>query len=874
LAITAVVSNGNLLIELDDGTVVNAGRVQGPAGQDGIRGVEGPRGADGANGRDGRDGSSIRTGLGTPQPEEYNDGDLYIDVQTIDLTLYQKIGGSWARLGSMKGQPGPPGLPGSAGGEGLDWGVIVKPDSPPTSDNSGESIENGDLWLDKTTGYLYVRTSDGWIPISDYPPVTVSADPPLFNPSSDPTDPNKRYPVQVGDLWFDSDQLALYTAVENVDGDLVWIIATPTDRTGVIDEVPSAFVVPAAADKDTAKNDATGIEYVYNAAKNQWIDFTTSVCIDYDENPPEPKCTGHLWFDNSDDQLTLYIYNGNFWIPAAPPVSLEGIKNTIDAALEVQNSILERLDSGEAAQATIQGTIDGALVTQGNLVEAVNTLENKVDALEGTVIDGQWILDNRSIARSGHFIPFTGLTQSLTWDGTDGLQLHPEGNDGRTYTFQEVSIDDVIRIGASGSTAVFKVTSAPVQSGDVYNIGVTLLSSSGVPAEMLLFDFEFLPSFDPSSYVTKDYVDAQDDLSVKLAGENIITPAWSIKSNIKSFISITTNEMKLYNIADPTNRDDGWAANKGYVDTQIANIDIPDMPDLSGYLTKNGTQVLDSAKWRLQQPDSGNTNRNFIEIENNNMKLFHVQDPTDGSAEWAANKGYVDERVKKVGDVMSGRLDVQMDTETSAAIRTVGTINVKASGEALGGANNFVAHKDYVRVWSTPSDPKDVATKAYVDENAGGPPVPAKWAWKFKGETSDTLRNNLAAGEFIGPVIGSSSGSYSPYYYFHLKPNNSSYRMYQRTYDEEILFNTPDGAPLLSIWYVGGSTAGDYLDGKVVHMSSQRVKRYKIHKDGANAADGPYFQVECHNGSQYGNHFYSSSLAVNRIYYATLAGIF
>ena len=108
MAITAVVSNGNLLIELDDGTVVNAGRVQGPAGQDGIRGVEGPRGADGANGRDGRDGSSIRTGLGTPQPEEYNDGDLYIDVQTIDLTLYQKIGGSWARLGSMKGQPGPP----------------------------------------------------------------------------------------------------------------------------------------------------------------------------------------------------------------------------------------------------------------------------------------------------------------------------------------------------------------------------------------------------------------------------------------------------------------------------------------------------------------------------------------------------------------------------------------------------------------------------------------------------------------------------------------------------------------------------------------------------------------------------------------------
>ena len=870
--ITAVVSNGNLLIELEDGSIINAGRVQGPAGRDGAAGAEGPRGSAGISGRDGQDGASIRTGFGAPNPDLYSDGDLYIDVQSANLSLYQKIAGDWASLGSMKGQPGPPGLPGTDGSsEAEDWGAIISPNNPPAVDNSGEPIQNGDIWFDTTTGYIYVRTDDGWIPVSDNPPVTVSADPPAFNPSSDPTNPNKRYPVKVGDLWFDSDQLALYTAVENVDGDLVWIIATPTDRTGVIDEVPSTFVAPAAADKDTAKNDATGVEYIYNAAKNQWIDFTTSVCIDYDETPPEPKCTGHLWFDNSDDQLTLYIYNGEFWIPAAPPVSLEGIKNTIDAALEVQNSILERLDSGEAAQATIQGTIDGALTVQGNLLDAVNTLENKVDALEGTVIDGQWILDNRSIARAGHFIPFTGVTQSLTWDGTDGLQLHPEGNDGRTYTFQEVSIDDVIRIGASGSSALFKVTSAPVQSGDVYNIGVTLLSSSGVPAEMLLFDFEFLPSFDPSNYATKDYVDAQDDLSVKLVGENFITPSWSIKSNAKSFISITSNEMKLYNIADPTGRDDGWAANKGYVDTQIADIDIP---DLSGYLTGNGTQILDAAKWRLQQPDSGNTNRNFIEIEDNNMKLFHVQDPTDGSAEWAANKGYVDLRVKKIGDAMSGRLDIEMETDTAAAIRTIGTINVKANGETIGGANNFVAHKDYVRVWSTPSDPKDVATKAYVDENAGGPPVPAKWAWIYKGETSDSRRDSLAAGQFIGPVLGTSSGSYSPYYYFHLRPNNSSYRINQRTYDEEIVFNTPDGAPLISIWYVGGSTSGDYLDGKVVHMSSQRVKRYKIAKDGSSAGDGPFFMVECHNGSQYGNHFHSSSLAVDRIYYATLAGIF
>ena len=34
---------------------------------------------------------------------------------------------------------------------------------------------------------------------------------------------------------------------------------------------------------------------------------------------------GRLWFDSSEDDLTLYIYYGDEWIPAAPPVSLDGI---------------------------------------------------------------------------------------------------------------------------------------------------------------------------------------------------------------------------------------------------------------------------------------------------------------------------------------------------------------------------------------------------------------------------------------------------------------------------------------------------------------------------------------------------------------------
>ena len=274
MAITAVVSNGNLLIELDDGSIVNAGRVQGPAGQEGQRGFEGPRGADGRNGRDGADGSRIHTGIGEPTAALGVNGDLYIDVQSTSLALYQKINNEWARIGSLKGLPGPQGPAGD--GTTQDWGAIVQPDTPPVQDNSGEALEIGDIWFDTTTGYIYINTSNGWIPVSDKPPASVSPTPPEYNPSSDVNDPLKRYPVKEGDLWFDSDQLALYTAVVDAAGDLTWIIATPADRSAVLDEVPGTFVLPAAAlDKSTATNPVTGIKYIYNEPKNQWIDFAS-----------------------------------------------------------------------------------------------------------------------------------------------------------------------------------------------------------------------------------------------------------------------------------------------------------------------------------------------------------------------------------------------------------------------------------------------------------------------------------------------------------------------------------------------------------------------------------------------------------------------
>jgi hypothetical protein len=79
---------------------------------------------------------------------------------------------------------------------------------------------------------------------------------------------------------------------------------------------------------------------------------------DTGDNPPQNPVEGQLWWDSSDDDLTLYIYYDGQWIPAAPPVSLDGIEATITTALAVQKNLVDRVSAGEVAQSSIITQID------------------------------------------------------------------------------------------------------------------------------------------------------------------------------------------------------------------------------------------------------------------------------------------------------------------------------------------------------------------------------------------------------------------------------------------------------------------------------------------------------------------------------------
>jgi len=96
--VSAAIIEGNLIIGLSDGSVINCGFVQGP------QGLTGPQGPMGATGDNGLNGNTIHTIAGTPGNEMGTDGDYAID--NINWRIYgPKAGGVWGKAKEML--PGP-----------------------------------------------------------------------------------------------------------------------------------------------------------------------------------------------------------------------------------------------------------------------------------------------------------------------------------------------------------------------------------------------------------------------------------------------------------------------------------------------------------------------------------------------------------------------------------------------------------------------------------------------------------------------------------------------------------------------------------------------------------------------------------------------
>ena len=309
---------------------------------------------------------------------------------------------------------------------------------------------------------------------------------------------------------------------------------------------------------------------------------------------------------------------------------------------------MARLDSGETAQATLQDTVTDALDVQ-------NTLKNRVEALEGTVVDGVWKYGSRAWPQNpGEFDIVDASTNKTTvWQDATTLRLYNTDVNGKVYTFNEVNVSDYIRIGAPGSSAVYRAMSAARPQSDYTEFLVEIITHEDQAYEGILsYNFEFLPAFDATAYATIQYVNDQDDLDVKKTGDTMtgnlnftggdrtITVqngnrlrigGRDSSNNGRTFIDVQTADstgtegtdagyrLKLYHVATPTaplhganmqyvdDQVDGLASEE-YVDNAVANIPTQ---DLSSYATKTFAEDLAyrpaRLRWLFEGKDLGNS---------------------------------------------------------------------------------------------------------------------------------------------------------------------------------------------------------------------------------------------------------------------------
>lgn len=432
---TAVVnSSGELLLGLSDGSLINVGRVVGPAG---ATGAAGPTGLPGAAGVDGE---AVLSGPRAPQSDDGKEGDHWIDISSAEFGFYKKGGDGWSKLANLR-QPAKDTRVGAGAGGG--------------SGSGG----NGELQNTRTL--------------------------PLINGGDTirKTAKNKGLPV------------------------------------------PGVLITQEDAN-----------QYFLGCLREQDVSISEAV-------PRPPHQAGQLWFCTNPSDLTLYVYDGAVWVPAAPPVSLDGIEASIanvdaellkvnaniamnkrdidEAVLDVRedqerqdaelkelhekiDGIAEEFDRGKWAHVTEKPTIGqyalGVKVTaeycQDQYLKCVEDADNDPEKLSACTRQmGE--CENAEDAGDSVYVS--------RWGQVDHISIHTEESDGQTHGFGDYTVDKYIEIvneGDEGNATYIITEDAKIVDG-VAIVAVSDIQSTGVPSGLGRFKVFEMKAGDPTGYVRK-----------------------------------------------------------------------------------------------------------------------------------------------------------------------------------------------------------------------------------------------------------------------------------------------------------------------------------------------------------------------------------
>ena len=283
--VSAAVISGDLILGLNDGSIINCGRVQGPQG---LKGDQGPMGA---TGRPGTDGNTIHTVAGAPDTTLGKDGDFAIN--TVVWEIYgPRAGGVWGT-----GTP----LRGNKRGEG----VGVK--EPMFGAGSGGNP-------DGTGGGRAYNTAN--LPLAGT---------------------GRRIDAPGGNI------IPVGRGLEFQSNLNRWIV----DSLQALDQAIPVAVGDVLPDEGAYDGDLfikDGQLYIYTMGEWQLVGVEDTPPVFVGENlPPGTPQAGELWYCTDERYLTLFVHTGTTWAPAAPPVSLDGIEGDINLLQETADDIKRQM---------------------------------------------------------------------------------------------------------------------------------------------------------------------------------------------------------------------------------------------------------------------------------------------------------------------------------------------------------------------------------------------------------------------------------------------------------------------------------------------------------------------------------------------------
>ena len=578
----AAIIGGELVLSLPSGQIINCGLVQGPPGPKGSVGSPGPKGDAGL------DGCTLLHGPGFPDPAMGKSGDFYWMVSPEVGVFGPKTAGGWGSpvilsrpITASKADYKP--IAGQSGGGGS------------TGDGSGPSKVYTNQVIPTGSGRLKGRNNKTAVEYFGSPNGILAPSGPLNSQA-------------------------------NING---WIVKALEELDAV---VPVAIV-----DTLPTKGEYTGDLVLCEGslhiwAETEWVAVSSQGgAVLSDIRPVGDFEEGALWFCTADDDLTLYVYLGDGadqgWVPAAPPVSLDGIESNITLLQEANDDVKRQL-----AYQTIEAQKSDLKIldleeSQERQDGQIATLETELGALQRNFDRGKWnfvkakptvgqyalgvkltreycedqylkcldVADNdplgiaecNRIASECETAKDNGeSTYTDTWGGVDHISIHTSEADGEIHGFADYTVGKYIEIFNEGDegNAVYQITEDAVITDGIAVVAIADIQHTGKPNGLGRFKVFEMEAGDPTEYVRKSGDTMTGSLKLKNNQTNAELITRFINSGEQSKLYIKfNNETRLIVGNDDISAEkpvklksegtqDKHAVTKGYVDIKPLGI--------------------------------------------------------------------------------------------------------------------------------------------------------------------------------------------------------------------------------------------------------------------------------------------------------------